>query len=125
MTQRRPPQVLDDEVVCEATHRGRPLVVAGPPSALGAADAAVGDGLVVGDGGSVSTFFRGFTKTELAGTPAAWNLTFDREVWESRDGWISFTTEQTFLGGVEDPADVVAELRSLAEQLTRLEAVER
>jgi hypothetical protein len=126
VTQQRPPQVLGDEVVREGTHRGRPLVVAGPPSALDVDTEATGDdALVVGDGGHASTFFRGFTATELDGSPTGWGLVFDREVWGPRDGWISFTTDQTFLGGIDDPEDVIAELRILAEQLTQLEAFER
>ncbi len=83
------------------------------------------DAVVLGDGGSVSTFFRGFTTTALPGPPAAWDLNFDREVWGPRDGWVSFTTDQTFLGGTDDPADVLAELRVVAGQLDELEAIDR
>ncbi|MFC7137067.1 hypothetical protein [Halobaculum litoreum] len=125
MSSPRPPQVLADEVVASDDRDGRPLVVAGPPNALDGEASGVGDALLVGDGGTVSTFFRGFTRTELDGPPAAWDLNFDREVWGPRDGWVSFTTDQTFLGGTDDPADVVAELRIVAGQLSELEAVTR
>ena len=120
----RPPQVLVEEVVASDDHGGRPLVVAGPPTSLDGEASGLDDAFV-GDGGSVSTFFRGFTRTELDGPPAAWDLNFDREVWGPRDGWVSFTTDQTFLGGTDDPADVIAELRIVAGQLTELETVMR
>ncbi|MFC7070329.1 hypothetical protein [Halobaculum lipolyticum] len=124
MSSPQPPQLLADEVVVTDDRDGRPLVVAGPPAALDAGASGLGDA-IVGDGGTASTFFRGFTRTELDGPPAAWDLNFDRELWGPRDGWVSFTTDQTFLGGTDDPADVLAELRIVAGQLSELEAVMR
>lgn len=124
MTEPRPPQVLPEEVVCSSTHGEYTLVVAGPPSALGEESSGVGDA-IVGDGGCCSTFFRGFVETDLDVCPESSDLRFKHEVWGPRDGWLSFTTEQTFLGGPDDPEDVMATVRTLSTRLRALEAAQR
>lgn len=124
MTDPRPPQVLPEEILLTSTHREHTLVVAGPPSALGAESSGVGDA-IVGDGGSCSTFFRGFVETALDASPPAADLRFQHEVWGPRDGWLSFTTEQTFLGGPDDPDDVMETVQTLSTRVRALEAASR
>lgn len=117
-----PPQVLSGEVLLETEHDGRRLVVAGPPGALAEEPSGVGD-LVVGDGGHVSTFFRGFVETTLEEPAATWDLTFDYEVRGPRAGWASFATEQSFLGGPDEPDAVLLDLKVLAHQIETLESI--
>ncbi|UIO98838.1 hypothetical protein Hbl1158_09840 [Halobaculum sp. CBA1158] len=121
MSTRRPPQVLPDEILVEAEHRGRPVVVAGPPAALGADASPLAD-CVAGDDAPCSTFFRGFTTTSMEGRASRWDLPIAHEVWGPRDDWVSFTTEQSFLGGPDDPEAVVETVRALVERLRELES---
>lgn len=126
MEPRRPAHVLAEEVVVEDRHRGRPVVVCGPPRAPGATGAPLDD--VVTDGGEelLSTFFRGFTTTRLDGDASEWPLPtpVDGLGWGVRDGWVGLSTDQSFLGGPERAEEVVDLVESVVDALLLAERSE-
>ncbi|WP_313695446.1 hypothetical protein [Halorarum halobium] len=120
MSSTTPPHVLPEEVVYTTEHDGRPLVVCGPPTALGRETSPLDESVVGGD--AATTFYRGFTRTSLEGDAASWRVEEGPDLeWGVRDGWVGFTTEQSCFGGPASAEAVVPELVLVAELLALME----